>query len=185
MTFDDFRQGYLTISDAWTETFQTAVSKLFNQELTVSTTVGEDQALQPVLQELSFPAVWVAFQTTGALELHHAVVLKTQDAARLFGWMTGTEPPESLAADQLDNLKEGFDQIINQLLAGQENGYEFELQNLSVEQVDTPPEGIAETGCSATLNLIVGEDTLPLVHLVWGFDAIDLDDDAQAGSGEM
>ncbi len=185
MTFDSFRTDYQSLAESWKDILTTALNKLFNQEFTISTSVGEDQALKPVVEGLEFPQVWVKFETVGKLTLTHALAMPAMAAGNLFFWMTGTEAPETLEQDQLKSLKEGIDQVINQLIAGQENGYDFELQNLSVELVSEAPADVPETGCSGILTLTTPEIELELKHFVWGYEAAETDDAAEEGSSDM
>ncbi|NOZ74614.1 MAG: flagellar motor switch protein FliN [FCB group bacterium] len=119
------------------------------------------------------------------MTLKHALVIPVMAAGNLFTWMTETDAPETLEEDQLNILKEGIDQIINQVIAGQENGDDFELQNLTVELVTEAPVDIPETGYPGVLKLSTSEFAMDLNHLVWGFSEEVGDDDSEAGTGEM
>ncbi|MFQ6614072.1 MAG: flagellar motor switch protein FliN [Fidelibacterota bacterium] len=190
MTFDSFRTGYQALLESWQETLTTALNKLFKQEFTIAVAMDEDQSIEKVVEGLEYPQVWVQFETTGKMNLTHALILPIMAAGNLFTWMTDTDAPETLEQDQLNILKEGIDQIINQLIAGQENGSIFELENLTVELVAEAPNisqfGIEpDTGYPGVLTLATPEFAMELHHLVWGLTETAADDDAEAGTGEM
>ncbi len=185
MEFDEFRTGYEIFAESWNETLTTALNKLFNKEFTLATEVGEDQAVQPVLEAYEFPLVWASFETTGSVPLNHALTLSIADASKLFAWMTGSDIPEELTEEQLNPLKDGLDQLIEQLAANQENGIEWEHQNLNLQLVSEPVDGISETGCNGTVTLTVDDETLSLHHLVWGYELVETADKADEGSGDF
>ncbi len=113
MAFENFKNSYIENQPEIEGIVKTAVDQLLQKEISFEKQVSEQKDLKASVRQLTFPAVTLSFKTGNST--NHLLVMEPGFVNQFYAWMIADEPAEMIGEEQLEGLKEAFDQILGQL----------------------------------------------------------------------
>jgi len=164
-----FNSAYQAVQATVRETME----QLFMRNFTVSMTVSEEDNLAVTLAGEKFPAVAVTFSSAGqSANAEHLILLDADLALKLYSWMIGDEPEESVSDAHIEGLQEALTQIISQvqvLMDGEDspvdvNEIKLVLRSDSAAVLENMP---GDEGLQATYIVGVDDHNYHMNHYIW------------------
>ncbi len=178
---DTLKTQFQSRFDALQSVVADTIKQIFQQEgdVTIESTVSDDQNLSDQIGGEEFPRVLVSFTTKSNGNNQHIISMETAAVAQLYAWMIGAEPEETVGDDQLEGLKEAANQVFGQLTAVADGEAAFTFDGLTTEltnstddfSISLPEEG----GLGVSYSIAFGETTFSFGHYSWEEESADGD----------
>lgn len=113
MAFEDFKNRYIEGQPEIEGIVKTALDQLLQKEIKFEKQVHEQNDLKASVSKQNFPAITLFFKTGESM--NHFMVMDPAFVNQFYAWMIADEPAEETGDEQLEGLKEAFDQVFGQL----------------------------------------------------------------------
>ena len=135
MAFEDFKNSFSKFQADIEEVVQSAVNQILQKEIVLENQITEQPDLQAALGTVNFPAVALTFQTGDSV--NHLVMMEPEFVNQFYAWMIADEPAETVGEEQLEGVKEAFDQIYGQIkISIADDQFNFQVDNVQITPVD-------------------------------------------------
>jgi len=113
MAFENFKNSFIEGQPELEGIVKTAIDQLLQKEVTLDKQVSEQNDIKASVSALSYPAVTLSFKTGGTA--NHLLVMEPAFVNQFYAWMIADEPAEETGDEQLEGIKEAFDQVFGQI----------------------------------------------------------------------
>jgi len=109
---DIFNRAYQAVQPIVSETLE----QLFMRSFSLSMTVSEEDNMAVTLAGERYPALRISFDSEGdSASAKNIILMDTDLTLKLYSWMIGDEPEESVGEAQIEGLQEAISQIVSQI----------------------------------------------------------------------
>ncbi len=170
MAFENFKTKFIEGQPEIEGIVKTALDQLLQKEVTLEKQVQEQNDLKASVGALTYPAVTLSFKTGGSA--NHLLVMEPAFVNQFYAWMIADEPAEETGEEQLEGIKEAFDQVFGQIkISIADDQAAFNVENVLAEQAVDGETGAAqfeaEPAMSADYSFSVEDKNFKISYFSW------------------
>lgn len=170
MAFENFKTNFIEKQPEIEGIVKTAIDQLLQKEVTLEKQVQEQKDLKASVGALSYPAVTLSFKTGG--NANHLLVMEPAFVNQFYAWMIADEPAAETGEEQLEGLKEAFDQVFGQIKVSiADDKAAFNVENVKAEQPADGETGAAQCeanpAMSAEYTFSVEDKSFKINYFIW------------------
>lgn len=113
MPFESFKNNFISSQQEVEEVVKNAVDQLLQKSVGLEKQMTQVDNLQTAVAEIVFPCAYFSFSSAAAV--NQLIVMEPDFVKQFYAWMIADEPAEELGEEQLEGLKEAFDQVFGQI----------------------------------------------------------------------
>jgi len=178
MAFEDFKNRYMQSEQEVEGIVKQALDQLLQKTINLSKELSEQPDLKTAAVSLNYPSVALTFQTGGLS--NHLVLMPPDFVTQFYAWMIADEPAEAVGDEQLEGIKEAFDQVFGQIkLSIADDQAKFAIEDIQVESIEDAssldPVLSAEPAMYGEYKLEAEEKSFTLNYYAWPVPGAEFD----------
>ncbi len=183
------KMSNIDINNLFNSTFQKiqpiiaeTLQQLFMKDFSIQATVSEEDNMAIAIAGEKFPSLGVRLISTSAYDAEHILFIEPELTLKLYAWMIGDEPEESITEAHIEGLQEAVTQICSQIqIQSEDTGLELSDISLFLAENSTATlESLpGDDGAQGTYIISVDGQTFTINHYMW----VTQTEDALADSG--
>jgi len=135
MAFENFKNRFIEAQQEIEAVVKSSVDQLLQKEVTFDKQMNKQEDLKSSVGALGFPSVALSFKTGGTI--NHLVFMEPDFVNQFYAWMIADEPAEQVGEEQIEGIKEAFDQVFGQIkISIADDQSNFTIDDVNIENIE-------------------------------------------------